>query len=295
MTGENGARLNLVCTMMLFGTIGVMARYIDMPSSVMSLVRAFVGAFVIFMFTRIRKKPVAVADIKRNIRFIAAAGILMGVNWVLMFEAYNYTTVATGTLCYYMEPVFVVLAAAVFLKERLTKRRIICVATAFAGMVLVSGILKVGISGASELVGVFYGLGAAVFYASVIILNKMMKDISSVDSTMTELAIAGLTLLPYTLFTQDPGAVNFTAAGVCLLMVLGVVHTGMAYIIYFDSLSRLPAQTVAILSYIDPVEAVLLSAFFLHEKIDLYTIAGAVMILGATFVSELPSHIREKE
>lgn len=288
MNGEKGARLNLVCTMMLFGTIGTLSRYIDMPSSIMSLVRAFIGAAVIFLFLKIRKRAIAFDDIRRNFKLIAPAGILMGVNWVLMFETYNYTTVATGTLCYYMEPIFVIIAAIVILKEKLTLRKAVCVLVALIGMVFVSGILKTGISDASEFIGVFYGLAAAVFYASVIMLNKMMKNISSVDSTMAELAIAGITLLPYTLMTEDLGAVNYTVHGVVLLIILGAVYTGAGYIVYFNSLSRLPAQTVAIMSYIDPVEAVLLSAFLLHENVDAYTIIGAIMILGATFVSEMP-------
>lgn len=274
--------------MMLFGTIGTLSRYIDMPSSIMSLVRAFIGAAVIFLFLKIRKRAIAFDDIRRNFKLIAPAGILMGVNWVLMFETYNYTTVATGTLCYYMEPIFVIIAAIVILKEKLTLRKAVCVLVALIGMVFVSGILKTGISDASEFIGVFYGLAAAVFYASVIMLNKMMKNISSVDSTMAELAIAGITLLPYTLMTEDLGAVNYTVHGVVLLIILGAVYTGAGYIVYFNSLSRLPAQTVAIMSYIDPVEAVLLSAFLLHENVDAYTIIGAIMILGATFVSEMP-------
>jgi drug/metabolite transporter (DMT)-like permease len=139
----------------------------------------------------------------------------------------------------------------------------------------------------SELKGVLFGVAGGFFYAMVVIINKYMKNISPVNTTVMQLALVSVIMLPYSAATGAFSAVQITATGIICLIILGVLHTGIGYIIYFDAVNKLPTQTVGILSYIDPVEAVLLSAFFLKEPVTVYTVAGAVMILGAAAVSEL--------
>ena len=220
---------------------------------------------------------------------LCLSGAAIGVNWILLFEAYNYTSVATATLCYYRAPMFVILASPLVVGERLTARKLICVLAALLGMVFVSGVLETG-GGSSDLKGVLLGLGAAVLYASVVLMNKQLGDVPAYDrSTIVQLGSSAAVLLPYVLLTEDVGALSFTPATLALLMVVGIVHTGMAYALYFGSLMELKAQTAAILSYIDPVVAVLLSALLLKEHMSLLSGLGAVLVLGAAIVSELPA------
>ena len=283
---ERKARLQLIFTMLLFGTIGTLSRFIDMPSSVIALGRAFFSVLTIILILALRRQKLDWDDIKRNIGWLTLSSVFMCCNWVCQFEAFKYTTIAVSTLCYYMQPVFYILAAAIVIKEKLSPRKLVCVAAAFCGMIFVSGVLQTGFH-ISELKGVLFGIAGGFFYAMVVLINKYMKDISPVNTTIMQMALVSLIMLPYSAATGGLAAARVTTVGIICLIVLGALHTGIAYIIYFDAVNKLSAQTVGILSYIDPVEAVLLSAFFLKEPLTIWTIIGAVMILGATAVSEL--------
>lgn len=283
---DSRAKLNLLFTIMLFGTIGTLSRFINMPSSVICLGRAFFGVIIILAVITLRRERPDYEAIKRNIGWLTLSSFLMCANWICQFEAFKYTTIATSTLCYYMQPVFYILAAAVVLRERLSARKIVCVIIAFCGMILVSGVLQTGLH-FSEMRGVLFGVSGGFFYAMVVLINKYMKDISPMNTVIVQLAMVSLIMLPYSALTGAFREVSITMTGIICLLVLGFLHTGIGYIIYFDAVNRLPAQTVGIMSYIDPVEAILLSAFFLKEPISVYTIIGAVMILGAAAFSEL--------
>lgn len=280
------ARTKLILAMTIFGTIGIFVKYIPLPSSVIACVRGFVGVAFLLLMTFIKKTNISFRDIKKNLLLLVISGAFIGINWILLFEAYRYTTVATATLCYYMAPIFVTLASPFILKEKLTLKKGLCVFTALIGMIFISGIAGTG-SLQINVPGILCGVGAAFFYACVILLNKHIKDISSYDMTMTQLFVAAVVILPYTLLTADISTVTLDAKAIICLFVVGIVHTGFAYMIYFSSIGSLKAQTVAIFSYIDPVIAIILSALLLKEKLGLFGFIGAVLILGSTLLSEI--------
>lgn len=278
----------MIGAMTIFGTIGIFRKYIPLPSSLLALARGIIGtAFLLFLVLAVKRDKLSVEAIKRNFVFLVVSGAFIGFNWILLFEAYQYTTVATATLCYYMAPVIVVLVSPFLFKERLTPLKAICVAVALAGMVFVSGIPQSGFGGMSELKGILLGLGAATLYAIVVILNQYIKDIPAYDKTIMQLGTAAIAILPYTLLTENFADISFTPVAVLMLIFVGIVHTGIAYTLYFGSMSGLKAQTIALFSYIDPVVAIILSAVILQENIGLWGVIGAVMVLGSTMVSEL--------
>lgn len=282
------AKAGLIFSMLVFGTIGIFVRYIPLPSSVIALTRGVIGTVFLIVVTLKRGPGISWKAIRRNLLNLCLSGAFIGINWILLFESYRFTTVATATLCYYMAPVFVTISAPFLFKERLTKKKMLCIAGALVGMIFVSGIWNTGISGTGELRGVLYGIGAAVFYASVILLNKKIRDISAYDKTMMQLAAASIVLLPYTVLTEKVSVLSLTPVAVILLAVVGILHTGISYTLYFGSMKELEAQTIAIFSYIDPIVAILLSALFLKEPLGIGGIAGAIMVLGAALISELP-------
>lgn len=287
-TDDSRAMAQLISAMSLFGTIGIFVRYIPLPSSVIALARGVIGTAYLLLATLMTGKKLTRTAIRRNLPGLCLSGALIGFNWILLFESYRYTTVATATLCYYMAPMFVILASPLVLKERLTARKFLCVVAALLGMALVSGILQTGISSVQEMKGVLLGVGAAALYASVVMLNKLIRDISAYDKTILQLASSSVVVLPYVLLTEDLSSLTATPTALLLLAVVGVLHTGIAYTMYFGSLGTLRAQTAAIFSYIDPVVAIILSAVILKEPLGVTGILGAVMILGAALVSELP-------
>lgn len=276
------AKLNMVLSMLIFGTVGIFVKYINMPSGLIAMVRGFVGMLIIAAAIKLSKQKINFVAIKQKLFLLILSGAVMGFNWILLFESYNYTSVAVATVCYYMAPIFVIITSPFILKEKLSAKKIVCVAVALIGSVLVSGVLKTGVSG---LKGIFLALGAAALYATVVIINKFLSDLSAYEKTAFQLGAAAITVAPYALSTM--GDVKFNTIPLLLLFVVGILHTGLAYTLYFGAIPKLKAQTVAILSYIDPSSAVLLSAVILKEKITVFELIGAILIIGAAFVSEV--------
>ncbi|NMA69154.1 MAG: DMT family transporter [Desulfitobacterium sp.] len=290
---NNKAKLLLILVMFIFGTIGIFRKYIPLPSSLIALTRGFIGMVFLLLVVFLRKDQMDWDGIKKNFFLLFLSGVFIGFNWIFLFEAYRYTTIATATICYYMAPVLVILVAPIFFREKLTKKKLICVFISFIGMALVSGILETGFAGASELKGVFFGLSAAVFYAGVIVLNKSIKEIPAYDKTIVQLGAAAITLLPYTLLTENLTELTFTPMVIVMLLIVGILHTGIAYAIYFGTIEKLNAQTIGLFSYFDPVVAILLSGILLRENIGVSGAIGAVLVLGAALVSELPERKKE--
>ncbi|MBQ5754488.1 MAG: EamA family transporter [Oscillospiraceae bacterium] len=282
------AMASLASSMFIFGTIGIFVRNIGLPSSLIALVRSVVGLLFLLAVTALKKEGFSFATMRSKLPRLALSGILMGFNWILLFEAYRYTTVATATLCYYLAPVFLILASPFALKERLTAKKLLCVFVALAGMIPVSGVLQAGFSGVQELKGILLGASAALLYACVVLMNKRSGETPPLKRTMVQMAAAAAVLLPYVLLTEELSTLSPAPVELGLLLVVGVIHTGLAYMLYFGSMNALEAHTLAIFSYIDPIVAILLSALLLHEPLGLGSILGAVLILGAAFVSEQP-------
>lgn len=291
---------NLILSMIIFGTIGLFRRYTPIPSSMLAMFRGYIGMMFLVCFVFLRGGRLNWKDIRKNILLLVISGAFIGVNWILLFEAYQYTSVATATLCYYMAPVLVIVASPVFLKEKLTGKKMCCVLVSLIGMVLISGILNSNTAGQTaqsgqNLKGIVLGLGAAAFYASVILLNQKIQGISAYDKTIVQLAVAAVTVTPYVFLTENLSEITFTPMIVMMILVIGIIHTGISYAMYFGSMSHLKAQTIALFSYLDPVVAVMLSAIVLREKMGIVELAGAVLVLGATLVSELnPENVSSK-
>ena len=282
------AKRDLIFSVSVFGTIGIFVRWIGLPSSVIALVRGAVGAAFLLLLARFRHAPIDRAALRRRWQLLLLSAAMMSFNWITLFEAYRYTTVATATLCYYMAPIFVTLISPILLKERLTARKLLCVFLALAGMVFVSGVPQSGLPGQSETKGILLALCSAALYAGVILINKYLAGVPAYDRTLLQLACAAAVMIPYILLTEDLSAMSVTPLGAVLLLIVAVFHTGWCYALYFGSMTVLSAQTVALFSYIDPIVAILLSALLLREPLGWSGILGAALVLGSTLVSELP-------
>ncbi len=281
------SKAKLAFAMTVFGTLGIFVRNIPFPSSFIAMVRGFSGVAFLLLLNLFRKKRIDFAAVKKNIPVLFASGAAIGVNWILLFEAYNYTSVATATLCYYFAPIFVTLASPFVLKEKLTPKKLLCVFCALFGMVFVSGVFESGKIQKSGFTGILLGIGAALFYSTVTLLNKKLKDITDTDKTIFQLLVASVVVTPYVFLTENVATFDYSVKAVLLLLTVGVFHTGFSYTLYFGSVGRLPAQTSALFSYIDPVVAIFLSAIVLKEGLSVFDIIGAVLILGSTLFGEI--------
>ncbi|NEW62140.1 EamA family transporter [Granulicatella sp. zg-ZJ] len=278
--------LMMISSMTIFGTIGVFRRYITLPSSLISLGRGFIAVCCLCLFLVVTRKPLNWRFLYQKRYLLLLSGALIGFNWILLFEALQYTTVATATVCYYMAPIFVLIASPFVLKERLNIAQCMTILVALCGMICVSGVFNTSIQSIDDIKGILCGLMAAMMYATVIMLNKKMSEIDAYDKTMTQLSIATLVLFPYVLCTENLSQIKVDTLSIVMLLLLGVLHTGIAYAMYFGAINQLPAQTVALLGYIDPVVAVFISSFILKEHIGLLEYIGAALILGSMMCHE---------
>lgn len=287
---QGTAKLQLLGAMGIFGTIGIFTHYIPLPSAAIACLRGVFGvAFLLLVMLFMGKKPNWKA-IRKKLVLLCVSGAAIGFNWVLLFEGYRYS-VPTATVCYYMAPLFMILASPL-VGEKLNTRKLLCVAVALAGMVLVSGIVQGMHANGTIIYGVLFGLGAAVLYASVILMNRKLGNVAAYDRTVVQLGAAAVVVLPYVLLTDGFGLGGLDLTGWLLLITVGIVHTGLAYAMYFAAMGKLKTQTVAILSYLDPVLAIILAALILHQSMDAWQIAGTILVLGSALYSELPAKQR---
>ena len=262
-------------------------RAIPLSSGLVAFFRGVIGALFLILLAKARGQRVFHGIGGRKVLLLLLSGAVMGINWILLFEAYRFTSVSVATLCYYMEPTFLILASPLFLRERLTARRGLCAAVSLLGMALVSGIFDGTPPQTGEWRGILLGLGAAVLYTTVVLLNKGAARMDPYEKSVVQLTAASAILLPYLLITEDFAALSLTGKIAGMLLVIGVLHTGVAYALYFGSMEGLQAQTIAIFSYIDPVTALLFSALMLSERMSAPAVLGAALILTSAVLSEL--------
>ena len=274
-------KLSMILSMVIFGTIGIFVKYIGLPSGLIASARGITGAVVIILVMLITKHKPDIKSVIKKLPVLIASGVAIGFNWILLFEAYNHTGIPVATVCYYTAPIFVVVTTPFVFKSKLKPRQLICVVLALLGVVAVSGVLQ---NGTTKITGVLLGVGAAVLYASVMIMNKFMGDVPDYERTVIQLGSAGLVVLPYALLTSSE--VSVTTTSVVLLAIVGVVHTGFAYLLYFGALKKLKSQTAAILSYIDPAAAIILSSIIFVQLPTTYELVGVVLIMSAALLSE---------
>lgn len=278
-------RLMLIASMTIFGTLGLFVRNIPVSSGELALYRAILAALLIATFLLITKQKIPFANIRKEVPLLLASGVAMGINWILLFEAYKYTTVSVATLSYYFAPVIVTVVCPILFKEKLTKKQIVCFAMSTLGLVMITGIGDMG--GGNNFLGILFGLGAAIFYASVILLNKFIKNVEGIHRTFLQFLAAIVVLVPYVLMTSGVTLGTLNSVGWVNLLIVGLIHTGVTYCMYFSSLKELPGQKAAILSYIDPLVAVLISVTILGETMTLWQVIGGISILGFTFWNEI--------
>lgn len=276
-------RAKYIAAVILYGTVGMFLRRVRAPSELVALFRGVIGAAFIFLVQRFRGERPDRAAIRRALPLLLLSGVSLGLNWIFLFAAYIKTTVAIASLCNYLAPAVVILIAPPVLRERLDLRKIPFAALALAGIVLVSGVPE---NGGGDIAGVLLGLAAAFFFVILVICNRKLKAVPALDRSMLQLAVSAAVILPYTLIRNRGLPLDLDLPSWGIILMLGVIHTGLAYCFYFRGMGSLPVQTVAILGYLEPVVSVLCSVLFLREPLSLPGWLGAALVLISAAVSE---------
>lgn len=279
-------RVQFALSMAVFGTLAPFVRNVALSSAQVALSRAVLAAALLGVYLLLKRNNPVRGVKKSDLLLLLASGAAMGFNWILLFEAYRHTTVSLATLCYYFAPVLVTLLSPILFRERMSARGVICFIASTAGLVMIVGVGGAG--GGNHLVGILFGIGAATLYATVMLLNKGIKSVGGLSRTFLQFLAAIAVLLPYVLLTDGGLSLGkLDTRGIVCLLVVGLIHTGITYCLYFSSLWRLSGQEAAILSYIDPLVAVVVSVTFLGEPITVWQIVGGVLILGFSLLNEI--------
>lgn len=279
------SNIQFILSMIIFGTIGFVVRYIDLSSSETALLSSSIGClFLMFVFI-VMKKSIPWKLVKANASILFLSGIALGGNWIFLYQSYDYTTVTNATLAYYFAPVFVMILSPMILKEPLTIKKIVCIGGSLVGMLLIVG-NGLNASGKNDLLGIFFGLVAAAFYAALLLLNKFIKNMARLEFTIIQLGTTALLLLPYVLFTKGFSILEVSRSSIPFIILLGIVNTGIGFWLFFSGMQKLKGQSIAMLSYVDPFTAILISGVILQEQTTIIQMLGGALLLGSTFVSE---------
>ncbi|MBQ4870078.1 DMT family transporter [Priestia megaterium] len=278
-------KIQFVLSMIIFGTMGLIVRYIDLSSSETALLSSSIGCLFLMIVFFMRKRTIPWKLVKVNACILFFSGIALGGNWMFLYQAYDHTTLTNATLGYYFAPVFVMILSPFILKEQLPVKKIICIGIAIIGMLMIVG-NGVSASGTEDLLGIFFGLLAAACYAALMLLNKFIRLMGRLEITIIQLGITALLLLPYVFLTEGFGIFGVSRSSVPFIIILGIVNTGIGFWLFFSGMEKLKGQSIAMLSYVDPFVAILISAVILREHMTLVQILGGALLLGSTFISE---------
>lgn len=275
-----------ILSLLIFGTNGLYVSNISLSSRHIVLLRTFIGGILLTCLVLLRG-GFDRENLRRERTALIMGGAALGLNWVALFEAYRILNVSLATLIYYVGPIVVLLLSPILFHEKLSQKKILSAALVAVGLVCISG--SIVVSGMNPL-GLVAAILSALFYAVLIVFNKKIVRTSGLQTAALELDVAFAIVLLYALFTE--GLPIITAGDIPYIAGIGFINTGLAYLLYFSGLQKLPGQSVALISYLDPVSALLFSALLLHEAMSPIQIFGAVLIIGGAMLGEIKNRRR---
>lgn len=271
---------------LIWGSIPLFLRAADGAPTVKVFFRVAFAALVIggVMLATGRMKEVTNLS-RAKLLQVVGQGLILTLNWFLFFTALEYADVATAELLGYTGPVFVAALAPFVTGERFDKRIIAPLAFALAGIVVILVPHGVGVQGSRQLLGAVMAAGSAITYATLLLRSKkILRGISSLTLMLVEYTVASIALLPFVAFAYVRGDVPHGADQYAALATLGIVHSALAGFIFLGGLRRVRTDHAAVLTYIEPVSAVLFAALFLSEPLTAWTVLGGAMVVGGGII-----------
>ncbi len=276
------AYLKYLAGLLLFGSNGVVASFIHLNSYEIVLLRSVLGAALLLVLFRLLGGRFTFRQHRRDALFIALSGVAMAADWLLLFEAYAQIGVSLGMLINYTGPALVIALSPVIFKERITWPKITALAAALLGAVFISG--QAAGEGVSAW-GLLCAALSAVAYAVMVLTDKLAKDVTGMENAALQLFCTAVVVALFVGFRQG-FAIQIAPAEWLPVLWLGLANTGIGCCLYFSSIGALPAQSVAVCGYLEPLFAVVLSMLILHESMSPLQLAGACLIIGGAVFGE---------
>ena len=266
---------------LVWGTIPLAVRAADGASVIKVFYRVFFGSAAVWAWMIVRGRTGEVTSLPgRKLLQIAGQGAILAVNWALFLAALDMTNVATAELLGYTGPVFVALLAPLVTRERFDARILIPLAAAMGGVAVILIPQGVTLSGRSGL-GALLAAASALTFAAILLRSKnILRGVTGMALMAVEYPVASVLLVPFVAWAYAHGQGPSTAVAYGALAVLGIVHTALAGMVFLAGLRRVRADRAAILTYAEPVSAVLFAAVFLAEPLSVWTIVGGAMVVA---------------
>lgn len=280
------AQVKLLSAMTLWGTMSLFVKNIELAPSTLALARAIIAVITLFILRAILRQKIDWQACRSDWRGLLISGAALGLNWTMLFSSYKYVSVSIATLCYYFAPTLIILLCALLFHEKMTHRQWLCFLISTLGLILIINVNS-STNNPDMLKGIFFGLSAAIFYAVIMLANKTIHHVGGIDRTLIQLMISILFLFPYCFMTSSLALTSLSLHNIINILILGIVYTAFAYTLFFSAISELPGQKAAIMTYIDPLVAVLTSALILHETILPMQILGGILVIGSAIISEI--------
>lgn len=271
-----------ILSLLLFGSNGVVASFITLKSAQIVLLRSLIGSGMLVALFLLLGQRFSFIKQKRDVAFLALSGLAMGADWLLLFESYKLIGVSLTILINYLGPAIVVALSPFIFREKLTWQKVLALVIAMSGVFLISG--RAALQGLN-LWGLFLALASAFAYALMILANKMTKTISGLENASLQLCFATITVILYTALTGG-FSIKMASGDLVPMLWIALVNTGFSCYLYFSSIGKIPAQSVAITGYAEPLFAVMLSALVLREVLMPIQVLGAILILGGALFGE---------
>ncbi|MDQ0720091.1 MULTISPECIES: DMT family transporter [Paenibacillus] len=278
-------KIYFLISMIIFGAVGVFAKYIDLSSSKIALFLSLVGALFLLIIFVSSKQKMPWQQVKKNAVALIFASMALSGNWIFLFQAYKETTIANAALSYYFAPVLVVILSPLVLKEKMSYKKAVCIIVALLGLFLILHNGRMQTNG-HHLIGIGYGLVAAGFYTGLTLINKFIRGLDGLANTLLQLGLSVIMLIPFVLITEGSTVYSVDSTTVILMLVLGIFHGGIGFYLFFAGMKGLNGQSIAVLSYVDPLTSLFISILIIGEKMTFQQLIGAVLLLCAIWIGE---------
>ncbi|MBX4940096.1 drug/metabolite transporter (DMT)-like permease [Rhizobium binae] len=270
--------VEMTAAMLISGTIGWFVVMSGQPVSGVVFWRCLFGALTLLVICGALGLLRPGIITLRAFTIAVFGGIAIVVNWLLLFASYSHATISIATTVYNTQPFMLLVLGALFLGEKITATKLFWLTLAFAGMMaIVEGKPQAGGASDGYGLGILMALGAAFFYALAALAAKWLKGTPPHLIALIQVATGMLMLAPMTDFSQSPQ----DAGSWAILVSIGVVHTGLMYVLLYGAIQRLPTHLTGALSFLYPIAAILVDGLAFGHALQPMQIAGAAIILLA--------------
>lgn len=280
----NKAFSKMIFAMLIFGSNGIVASQIALASTEITFLRTLIGSLLLLCVFLGKREHFTLHRQRKDALFLFLSGASMGASWLFLYEAYQQLGVSMTILIHYTAPAMVMLLSPLFFKEKLNLPKCIGLGIVLLGIFCINSQPD---AGGRNLWGLFCAAMSAVLYASMVIANKKVAKIQGLENVVWQMLFALLTIVVFFLLRGNTLLIRIPPGSLPFVLILGILNGGIANYLYFSSLGRLPVQTVAVFSYLDPLTAVVLSALLLGESMNGLQYIGAACILGGALYADL--------